>query len=180
MKINAVICHLCFLLLAVMLFSGCKGNTYSKLLKKENKLIDDFIDREGIRVFDEWPKTWGEKDYYSVPGTENMYIHIIEQDTSNTEISTGCIVWMRYKKYGLKNGSDTIRYWTTDDGAEPIRFQYQNPADQFYCAGWNKAVELMKYSGSHCRIICPSKMGFSEDLNSVTPYGYELKFKVQP
>lgn len=169
------------LTVSVMLFlSGCKQtNTYSKLLQKEKKIISDFIAREEINVVDEMPSVWGEKDYYAVPEFDNFYIHIVEQDTNAPVIEEGNIVLMRYKKYGLTAYSDTTRYWNTDDGGNPIRFQYGNFSDEYYCAGWTAAVKVAKYSGTHCRIICPSKMGFTEDNTSVIPYGYELLFKVK-
>ena len=168
-----------FLVMALTLTS-CQGNTYAKLLKKEKQQISDYINREGIRVWDEMPKEWGEKDYYAVPGYDNLYIHFIEQDTTQKEVVLGQTILVRYKKYGLGAYADTIRYWTTDDGPFPITFQLGNSADQYYCQGWTAAIVTMKHSGGHCRIICPSKLGFVDDNSSVTPYGYELKFNIKP
>lgn len=168
------------LLVLALSLTSCQGNTYAKLLKKEKQKISDYIDREGIRVVDELPKVWGEKDYYAVPGYDNLYVHFIEQDTTQKEVVLGQTILVRYKKYSLDSYSDTIRYWTTDDGAEPITFQLGNSADQYYCQGWTAAIVTMKHNGGHCRIICPSKLGFVDDNSSVTPYGYELKFKIKP
>ena len=41
------------------------------------------------------------------------------------------------------------------------------------------AVKLMKYTDAQCEIIVPSKLGFTEDQTSVTPYVYILKIKVK-
>lgn len=171
-----------YLLLVPLLMVSCQmGTTYSKLLGKEKQTISDYIDREGIRVVNEIPQVWGEKDYYAVPNYDNFYIHFIECDsTGGTKVEAGNIILMRYKKYGLKAYSDTTRYWTTDDGGFPITFQLGNTTDAYYCAAWTEAISVMKYGSGHCRIICPSKMGFTEDNSSVTPYGYELKYKVKP
>lgn len=168
----------CFLAIALV---GCKGTTYSKLLKEEKKQIKNYISSQGIRVLDEMPEVWGEKDYYAIPGYDNIYIHIItdEMDSTSKPAELGAEIVLRYKKYSLKAYSDTIRYWTTDDGGAPIEFQLGNSADPFYCAGWTLAIQTMKYSGGHCYLICPSKLGFVEDNSSVTPYGYELKFKIK-
>ncbi|MCQ2342539.1 MAG: DUF4827 domain-containing protein [Paludibacteraceae bacterium] len=175
--------HLTILLAAIACLSlvGCKPtNTYSKLLADEKKVINDYIEREGINIVDEIPETWGEKDYYAIPGYDNLYIHFIEQNPSATEVKAGDIILLRYKKYGLTAYSDTTRYWTTDDGGFPISFQMGNMSDPYYCAGWTLAIQTMKYSGGHCRLICPSKQGFTEDNSSVTPRGYELKFTIKP
>lgn len=168
----------CFLAIVLV---GCKGTTYSKLLKEEKKQIKNYISSQGIRVLDEMPEVWGEKDYYAIPGYDNIYIHIItdEMDSTSNPAELGAEIVLRYKKYSLKAYSDTIRYWTTDDGGAPIEFQLGNSADPFYCAGWTLAIQTMKYSGGHCYLICPSKLGFVEDNSSVTPYGYELKFKIK-
>ncbi len=161
--------------------TGCQSTTtYSKLLQQEKKLISDYIEREGIRVVDEIPEVWGEKDYYAVPNYDNLYIHIIEQDKTAPEVKGGNTILLRYKKYNLTAYSDTTRYWTTDDGGYPISFQFGNISDSYYCAGWTAAIAVMKHSGGHCHIICPSKLGFSEDNSSVTPRGYELKFMIKP
>jgi hypothetical protein len=47
------------------------------------------------------------------------------------------------------------------------------------CTGWQVALKYMKYTDSQCKIICPSKMGFSEENSAVTPYGYDLKIKIK-
>jgi len=166
-------------LMVGLMMVGCQSqNTYSKLRQQEKQTISDYIEREGIRVVDEMPTVWGEKDYYAVPNYDDFYIHIIEQGTGS-EASVGNIILTRYKKYGLGSYSDTTRYWTTDDGGEPVQFQYGNTSDEVYCLGWTVAVAVLKNSGGHCRIICPSKMGFTADNSSVTPYGYEFKFTVK-
>jgi len=164
-----------------LLLMGCESqNTYSKLRDKEKQTIREYIEREGINVLDEIPKVWGEKDYYAVPDYDDLYIHVISQDTSTLEAEYGDIVLMRYKKYGLSAYSDTTRYWTTDDGGYPVSFQYGNTSDTYYCAGWTIAIYTIKNSGSRARIICPSKLGFTDDNSSVTPYGYEIRFTIKP
>jgi len=168
------------LLLTGLLLWGCQSqNTYSKLREKEKKAISDYLDREGIHVLDELPSVWGEKDYYAVPNCDDFYIHVISVDSTGGPAKSGQIILMRYKKYGLGSYSDTTSYWSTDDGSEPVKFQLGNASDDFYCEGWTKAIEVMQYNGQ-CRIICPSKMGFTEDNSSVTPYGYELKYTIRP
>lgn len=169
------------MVIVALVLAGCQStNTYSKLLKKEKEIISDYIAREGINVVDEQPAVWGEKDYYAVPGYDNFYIHVVEVDSTARKAEAGQTILMRYKKYGLTAYSDTTRYWTTDDGGYPIAFTLGDMSDTYYCAGWTAAIGILPYSGGHCRIICPSKMGFTEDNNSVTPYGYELTYKIKP
>ena len=87
-------------------------------------------------------------------------------------------VEMRYRKYTLNANSDTISYWTSNDASSPIEIQY-GAGSTASCTGWETALYYMRYTGAQGKLICPSKLGFSNDANSVTPYGYDLKFKVR-
>ena len=78
----------------------------------------------------------------------------------------------------LKENADTMSYWTTLDQAYPREFHFNNTVD-CECIGWHVAVKLMKYSDAQCEIIVPSKLGFTEDQTSVTPYVYILKIKIK-
>ena len=169
-----------YLLLLILTFSACKEtNVYSDLLKEERKLIEDYIARNGITVVTEEPQEWGEKVYWQVPDYDNFYFHLVDQgDTTQTEIEAKEIVLLRFKRYTLDEYADTLYNWTTQDSPEPIKFQYMINSDNS-CTGWQMAVKYMKYPGAQCKIICPSKLGFSEENSSVTPYGYDLKIKIK-
>ena len=86
---------------------GCKGNTYSKLLKKEQKKIKNYISRMDIRVVSSAPdvkqgESWPEKDYISMPTYEYFYFHLSTPlDTLRDVIHAGDVVNVRYRKYGL-------------------------------------------------------------------------------
>jgi len=161
---------------AAVVLSSCSGNTYSKLLSEEKDLIKDYIKREGINVVYEEPEEYGPKDYYLVAGYDNLYYHrIVMGDTTQAEIESGNAINMRYKKFQLTTHPDTISYWNTDDGGYPVEFRYGDNSNDAACKAWHIAIGLMKYPGTECQIICPSKLGFTVDNTSVTPYGYILK-----
>lgn len=181
---------LIILFLGSLLMIACTGTSYSKLLKEEKKTIANYIDREGIRTTGEWPgyKEWPSNLYYEVPGYDYLYFHMIAVgDTSYIDddgkeqkvlpVAASETVIMRYKKYGLNWGSDTISYWTTQENPYPMEFKYLT--ESVDCVAWQLATQLMKYSNAHCRIICPSKLGESAAQSSVTPYGYELHMRIK-
>ena len=183
---------ICGILAVAAVISGCSSNSYSSDLKAEKKLIANYIAREGIHVIYELPEddaAWGEKDYYQVNGYDYLYFHLTRRgtpyhindsgDTIRTDsiIATETVV-MRYKKYTLGLNADTADYWTTLNSAYPLEFTYLTDYTTAPRA-WHVAVGLMKYSDSECKIICPSKLGFTEDGNTVTPYGYDLKMKIK-
>lgn len=168
------------LLLLAVLFIGCNRNVYSEALKAEEKLIESFIQRQGIIVVDEEPTEWEENVYWRVPDYDNFYFHLVERgDTSIAEIEAQDKVLLRFIRYTLDEYADTLRIWNTDDSKDPVEFQYLVSSD-LSCTGWQVALKYMKYHEAQCKIICPSKLGFSEDNSTVTPYGYDIKFQIKP
>lgn len=182
-----------FFLTVVACFAlvSCNKNSYSAQRKAENKLIENYISRQNINVLTEEPAEdyqWAENDYLLVPGYDNFYFHprskgdslLIENgDTTRLDpIASQELVVMRYKKFALTENADTLSYWSTLNQAYPTEFQYGNTSS-CEATGWHVAVRYMKYTDAECQIICPSKMGFSADQNSVTPYCYIMKMKIK-
>lgn len=170
------------LLLGVgLISSGCTSNTYSKLRDQEDKLIANYISRNGLQIIEEEPEEnhkWGAKEYYKVSGYDDLYFHLIERGDTTYEVVSNDLIVARYKQFELKENADTMSYWTTLDQAYPREFHFNNTVD-CECIGWHVAVKLMKYSDAQCEIIVPSKLGFTEDQTSVTPYVYILKIKIK-
>lgn len=186
-----------------LMITGCAGNTYSNLRKQEDRLIANYLSRNNIRVLTEEPDVnyvWGEKDYYKVSGYDNLYFHLHQRgdsirvdsvsptvnDTVDLSIIRNDVIIARYKKFALTENADTLSYWTTMDQAYPYEFVYgvtsgtaSGYAQICEAVGWHVAVGLMKYPESICEILVPSKLGFSDDETSVTPYVYILKIKVK-
>ena len=160
--------------------AACTSATaYSTQLKNEKKLIADYIKRNHITIIYEEPAydKWQPNEYLEVG--DYCYFNLTKMgDTMTDSIETGDVIEMRYRKYTLDVNSDTISYWSTNEVSHPIEFQY-NVSSTSSCSGWHYALKYMRYSGAEGKLICPSKLGFTEDGNSVTPYGYDLKFKVR-
>ena len=173
---------------------SCSSNTYSRLRDQEDRLIANYISRNGLKILSEEPQAdhiWDEKEYYKVSGYDNLYYHQIVRgdsvridstdaavDTVDLTIDPNALIVLRYKKFGLTENADTLSYWTTLDQAYPVEFHYGNTSE-CECVAWHLAIKLMKYPDSQCEIIVPSKLGFSDEQTSVTPYVYILKIKVK-
>ena len=186
----------CGLIGLVFLATGCNNNTYSRLRDQEDKLIANYISRNGLTIVNEEPAmdhVWGEKEYYKVKGEDNFYFHLIsrgdsiridsisetESDTIDLEIIANDVIITRYKRFGLTENADTLSYWTTLEQAYPYEFHYYNTSE-CECWAWHLAVKLMKYPESSCEIIVPSKLGFASEQSTVTPYVYIMKINVKP
>lgn len=158
---------------------GCNNNTYSDDLKEEQKLIENFIQRQGIQVVTEEPTEWGDKVYWKLPDYDNYYFHLVQQgDTASAELEAKDKVLLRYRQYTLEAYADTVSFWTTLDSPNPVELQYM-VSSQASCTGWQVALQYMKYSGAECKIICPSKLGFTDQNSNVIPYGYDMKIKIK-
>lgn len=168
--------------LAIMaLICSCNNSSqvYGNQLAAEKKLIKNYIARNNINIIDEVPENgiWGENDYLEID--EYLYLHLVSQgDTTSDELAVRDYISLRYKKYTLTEYADTLSAWNTNDAASPIEFQYGVNSSAI-CSAWLKALPYMKYNNSECKLICPSKLGFSTDANTVTPYGYDIKIKVR-
>ncbi len=188
--------NILFLVMTVLcVATGCNNNTYSNLRNKEDKLIANYISRNGLVILTEEPSTdyvWGEKEYYKVQGYDNFYFHLIsrgdsvyidsisptKQDTVDLSIVLNDVIIARYKQFALTENADTLSYWTTLEQAYPYEFHYGNTSECESVA-WHLAVKMMKFPDSQCEIIVPSKLGFSNEQSTVTPYVYILKIKVK-
>ena len=174
---------LIFLLIVLAACAACNNSStsYSDQLKVERAKIDAYILREGITVVTEEPKTmeeWGDNVYWQVPDADNFYFHLVSMgDTTLGEVETGDNIAVRFKRYALDEYADTLYNWSTQDNPKPMSFEYHPTmaTSDMTCLGWQLAVKYMKYPKAQCKFICPSKLGFSDDSDSVTPYGYDFK-----
>ena len=170
--------------ISILLFMGvalasCNNNTYSNALKEEQKLIENFIARQGIKVVTEKPTEWGDKVYWKVPDKDNYYFHLVEVgDTTKPALEAKDKVNLRYIQYTLDAYADTTRFWNSDDQPKPTELQYMVYTEST-CEGWQIALEHMQYTGAQCKIICPSKLGFTNQNSNVIPYGYDMKIQIK-
>ncbi len=165
----------------VLLTSGCNNNTYSNLRNIEDKLIASYIKRNNWNILDKEPSedyVWQKNDYYKVQGYDNFYFHLIERGDTAVDIFANDVIIVRYKQFSLKEGSDTLSYWSTLEQPYPYEFHYGNYTD-CEAVAWHVAVKLMKHPNAQCEILVPSKLGFNAEQTSVEPYMYILKIKVK-
>lgn len=179
----------------LVMASGCSSNTYSRLRDQEDRLIANYISRNNLQILNEEPAAdhvWGEKEYYKMVGVDNFYFHLISRgdsvrydtlsptkiDTVDLKIIANDLIVARYKQFGLTENADTLSYWSTLDQSYPYEFHYLN-LSECESTAWHLAIQLMKYPDSVCEIIVPSKLGFTAEQSSVTPYVYILKIKVK-
>ncbi|MCL2598001.1 MAG: DUF4827 domain-containing protein [Paludibacter sp.] len=182
-----IITLICTAILLIVGYS-CSQQTYAKQLKAEEQLIQDYIRREHINVLHSFPAedAWQSNDYVALD--KGLYYHLEKAGESGDSIQAGNLAIIRYKSYTLSLPTDSVIMWSTTDSANPVTFVW-GTSDKA-CEGWLTALALMKRQYSECKIIVPSKIGFSsqapylgwsvsDDESSVTPRLYHLQLRFQ-
>ncbi|MDR0811464.1 MAG: DUF4827 domain-containing protein, partial [Paludibacter sp.] len=125
-------------LLASCMFIGCQdGETYASQLKKEQKLIADFISRNNIKVVKTMPTAdeWKDEKLYYL-SSSGLYFHLVDAgDTTGDSIQQNDFVFPRYIKYTLKANADTLWVWNTVDATYPGQFKYLDLSQA--CEAWH-------------------------------------------
>ena len=164
-----------YLVCIVVLAVSCNDETvrYADQLKAQEKLIEEFIEREGIVVLKKFPidSIFADNEY--ILTESGLYFNLIAKGSGDT-IRIGDEVNIRYKQKTLVENSILEEYWDTQDAPYPTTLRYNIDKE---CSGWTEAIGYMKRSDAHCKIIVPSMLGFSTAQSNVTPYFFELKIR---
>jgi hypothetical protein len=166
-----------------LLASSCSNTkTYAQSLDDEQTLITAYIKRNNFQIVTTFPTdlVWvknGNDIYYKAPS--GLYFHMINPGnlSSKDTIQLNNTVVPRYKEFTLDIVSDTISNWNTIDYPYPSNFTYGDLTQSY--KAFNEAVSYMKRIDSEAKLIVPSQIGFSADMNSVIPKGFDLKIKFQ-
>lgn len=169
-------------LIGALALMACNSNSYSNKLKEEKKLIESYMKVHGYTITDELPAEgtkWPENLYYRIPvtSTDYCFFHLREAGDTSITVYRNQVVVMRYRQYTLTEPHDTVYAWNTNDSAYPLEFRYLTDNSGASCTAWQYAIGLMKHPEAECALIVPSKLGFTNEQSSVTPYGYDLKIK---
>lgn len=170
-----------FGLASAFCMQSCNSSqTYAKDLKKEKKVIDDYIARNNINIIYAAPSdgNWGERDYLQVG--DYCYFHLSKAgDTDQDSLVYKDIVLLRYRQYTLDAYQKIIKdCWTINEAADPVEFQY-GVSSSSVLSGWLLALPYLKYNAAEGKLICPSKLGSSDAISDVTPYGYDMKIQIR-
>ena len=163
------------LFMLFMMVACDNSNNYSQLLRAEERLIEDWLNRNEITLLDEFPAdtVFAINEMYHFE--DGIYFQLIEKGVGDT-LRIGDKLVLRYKQSTLDVYSVVEDYWTTQDRPYPNEIMYGSLINS--CEGWQKAFELMKKSDAHARIIVPSKLGRND--SEVVPYVYEMKIRRVP
>ncbi len=173
-----------FSILISILVSCTDTVTYADSVADENSLIADYIKRKNIKVISTFPADkaiWNQNEY--VLTASGLYFHL--EKVGGTVVDTSTIkrfdlVGTRYEAYTLTAIPDTtVSNLSTSAFPNPPAFVFGSGSYTNVCAAFNEAASYMKRNDSEARLIVPSKIGFSADVQAVKPMCYLLRIKFQ-
>ena len=157
-----------------MLFvmSSCGDSDYEELLDNEKGQISSFMKRNGYYVVSKLPEDsiWDEKMFYKTEN--NLYIHIDTVGNKNDTLKANDRIVISYIKKTLDVDPEVV----VDAKKTPLETTFSTSSDM--STGMLRAVSIMRCHDSQAKVIIPSRIGTTEDMNSVTPYLYEMHLKI--
>lgn len=178
MKIISKIISL-FIILSLIIFSSCKSeDSFSTLQDKEDQIIRNYIQNNGIKVVNNMPELdqWDTSTYYL--SSTGIYYHLVSQgDTTQQQMALRSKVSYRYIEHNLKAGT-TISYWEPGILPTPFSIIYDptSISSGNIATGILEALGYMKYQGTVAKVIVPSSQNTSAYSNyDVIPVVYDLK-----
>ncbi len=171
--------------------SSCNDTeSYSKLLDKENKAVNDFLATQRVKL--EIPadsisfETGEDAPFYKMDEDGNVYMQVISKGDTE-KIETGDVVYFRFSRTDLKSrfyggtpvaegNSDNLLTGTSSYGNTKFIFgnTYLSSTTQ-----WGEGVQLpMKFFGYNCEVnlVVKSYLGFATDMANCVPYLMNVRY----
>lgn len=168
--------NIVFLFSFFLFCSSCENkDTYEYELKQEKKQIDAFMKRNGFVEVDSYPadSIWDGKENVFYHVEDGIYINIQEMGDKRYAVQENDKVILKYIKYTLGDPMIALEDYTN----YPKEYTYGYSTDATY--GLLQAIAIMKYHGSKARVIIPSKLSSTTDMNNVIPHYYTIEMNIQ-
>lgn len=170
------------LVLLLMISSSCSDSkTYAELLEAEQNAINKYLSNQ--QVIKTIPSdtifiTGENAPYYLIE--DGVYMQVIKPGDQKDKIKKGELVYFRYVRTNLLrwaagSESEGDAVGNMDSGSSWMSFKYGSSSTPTYGLG---IEDPLIYVGRNAevKLIIPSKVGFKEEINSVTPFLYRIKY----
>lgn len=181
------------LLLLVFLASGLgacsKSQSYSELLREEERAVNRFL--SGEKILNEIPAdsvsfiTGADAPYYRLDEDGYLYMQVVSKGEMSDKVEAGDIVYFRFNRLNLKaeyygynpewQGSQNELSGSADTSCS---FVYKNQYLQSTTT-WGLGVQWpLKFLGynSEVNLVLRSYYGFADDQTSCIPYLINIKY----
>lgn len=191
---------LLFSLLALGLaFQSCSNNTktYAEKQADEENAIKDFIKTKNIKVIssDKFLKdTTTAENEYAFFSNEGIYLHVDKKGGALPK--TNDIILTRFLEINVATGDSTLSNYYDNTSIDQFRYTKSSTSayGQFFMEQSQKAYMLTAYGsavpagwllpllyvgdGAKIKVIVPSAQGHTTAQQYVTPYFYEIEYKI--
>lgn len=178
-----------FTALTLGLGSCEKSQSYSELLRQEEKAVNRFL--AGQRVENKIPEdsisfeTGKDAPFYRLDTDGYLYMQVINKGDLSQKVKPGDLVYFRFNREDLK-----AKYLGQDTGTIGNQNGFQNSADYSFSfvfknnylastEAWGLGVQWpLKFLGynSEVNLVLQSYYGFSDDQTQCIPYLINIKY----
>lgn len=175
------------ILSAVIIASCSKTVTYTDMLKREERAIQQLIDENGFEILKDFPKDWQFKDNQFVELPNGVYINIVDSGNGVRATATKTVVYARFTAdYIMKDSAvatfKTLSNYGVSSGVtDPVEFRYGTlkPVVQTPSSALQVQLELLLSEGMQTglqyvghggkvKLIVPFKVGSSQKSKDKT------------
>ncbi|WP_321425943.1 DUF4827 domain-containing protein [uncultured Bacteroides sp.] len=187
------------LLVLGLAFQSCSNSTktYAEKQADEEKAIKDFIKTKNIKVIssDEFLKdTTTAENEYAFFSNEGIYLHVDKK--GGTLPKTNDVILTRFLEINIATGDSTLSNYYDNTSIDQFRYTKTSTSTygQFFMEQSQKAYMLTAYGsavpagwllpllyvgdGAKIKVLVPSAQGHSTAQQYVTPYFYEIEYKI--
>lgn len=167
-----------------LLYTSCDDTkSYSELLEEESEAVDKFLANYQViytipadNNFEVGPSA----PYYQIDDDGNVFMQVIDKGNAGMAYDNE-VIYFRYSRLNLltwASGGDQVPSGNDSSLASPLSFNFKNKT-LGSTTQYGTGIQLpLYYLNKNCRVnlLVKSKAGSNDDLVSVTPYLYDIRY----
>lgn len=184
MKVVNNLFSVLFLMLCVIMTVSCKDQkSYAELLDEENKAVNKFLKTQTVIntiPADSIFEVGENAPYYRLDEDGYVYMQVLRND-GDYKAKYNDVVFFRYSRENIltwADGGDQIETGNANEVPAAYSFNFQNTtltSTVQYGTGIQMPLYFLKLP-CEVNLLIKSKAGTTNDLTSVTPYLYNVRY----
>ena len=176
------------IMLVSLFFSACeKGESYSDLLKKEEKAVNWYLSGEPVEVDIPADSIFVEGEdapFYKMDNDGSVYMRVIDSGDLSDRPKDGDRVYFRYSRMNLRNFYEAdVEQWVGNSndlnssvGATSfILGNFTLPTSYQYGTGMQLPLKYLGYN-SRVRLVLKAQSGFYSEQSQCLPYVVDVRY----
>ena len=188
MKLNQIFISLFFISAGVISLSSCeKGESYSDLLKKQEKAVNWYLSGESVEInipADSVFITGEDAPFYKMDEDGNVYMKVIDSGDLEDKPQNGDRVYFRYSRMNLRNYYEAgLEQWLGNSSdltgsTLPTSFilgNFQLQSSYQFGTGIQLPLTYLGYN-SRVRLVLKAAAGFAVEQSQCLPYVVDVRY----